>query len=712
MHNHALRRPLLYAALTATIIATSTAITAAPAIASGTSSITGHLTDPAGVPTAGAGVWATSLDALNQPVFTQTDGAGAYSFGSLDAGRYILSFRAAGSSFEQYAHQKLRFNDADPVSVAAGATAVVDEQLLATGRVAGTLRNADGSAAQAYVQAYTAEGQNYVGSTGVAPDGTFGLDLPSGAYKIQFYVRSSFYQWNGGKLTFDSAAPIQVTAGSTIPLTETVVQTGSIAGRLTNADGTPASGVGVAAERAEYDGIPTRSATTDIDGRYRMDDAVPGDWLVSFSGPRWISQYAHGTLDRDAAARIAVTSGQVSTVDEQFLPQGTVRIVAHDATSGAPLSHFCAYANANTNLSGCTDGTEIILADVPAVAWSFAVNINDHQHFEERDATVTVTGGQTTTIDVALRRGATLTVPMVKRADGTTAEGCAQAAKVGVQYPYFGGHPDYITSYACSDWFEPQIPGTVVLGPLDAGTYQLFADPRDDALGSQWVGATGGTGDRGAAAQVTLAEGDQVTVPVVRLDRAGTIRGKVTDLATGAPVAGVCVSVTARAPGFSGDGCPVATAGDGTYVMPGVGPYAWPVQFSSHDYQWRWSGNAVSRPEATPVTVRAGKNVTANAKMRTGGGTITGAFRDPAGHLLDGGVSAYNAVTGEAVSIGGQSYADTPYVLANLAPQQQVKLQWSTVDGHRGWVGGTSFASATPFQIKNNKTLTVNVTVS
>ncbi|MEV0130514.1 carboxypeptidase-like regulatory domain-containing protein [Dactylosporangium sp. NPDC050688] len=711
MRKHALRRSLLHAAMTATIVAMATAITAVPATASGTSSITGHLTDPAGAPVAGASVWATSIGSGSPPVFTQTDGAGAYSFGNLDAGSYVLSFRAAGGSFEQYAHQALTFYAADRIPVAAGATVVVDEQLLATGRIVGTLHNADGSAAQAFVQAYTAEGQNYVGSGGVAPDGTFGLDLPPGDYKIQFYVRYSFYQWNGGKLTFDSAAPIQVTAGSTIPLAETVVPTGSIAGRLTNADGTPAAGVGVFAERLEYDGIPSRNATTDADGRYRMDDVVTGDWIVGFSGPRWITQYAHGTLDRAAAAHIAVTGGQVSTVDEQFLPRGTLRIIAHDATSGAPLSHFCAYATTNTNLSGCADDTEIVLDDVSAGVWHLNVNIGDHQHFEERDATVTVVGGQTTTIDVALRRGATLTVPMVKRADGSTADGCATAARVGVQYPYFGDYPNFITPYTCSDWQSPQIPGTVILGPLDAGTYQVFADPRDDALGSQWVGATGGTGDRGAAAQITLVEGAQVTVPVVRLDQAGTIKGKVTDLTTGAPVQGVCVSVTAMTPGFSGDGCPVGTADDGTYVLPGVGPYAWPVQFTKNGYQWRWSGNAASRTDATPVTVRAGKNVTANYKLRTGGGTITGTFHDAAGHRLDGGVTAYNAVTGEAASIGAQAYDNVPYTLANLAPQQ-VKLHWSTGDGRHGWIGGTDFASASPLQVKNNKTLTVNITVS
>ena len=311
-----------------------------------------------------------------------------------------------------------------------------------------------------------------------------------------------------------------------------------------------------------------------------------------------------------------------------------------------------------------------------------------------------------------MRPGAAITVPMAKRAGGAAAEGCVQGGKVGVQYPYFGDHPNYFTSYTCSDWQSPQVPGTVILGPLEAGTYQLFADPSDDALGSQWVGATGGTGDRGAAAQITLAEGarsrsrscgstgrldpGQGDRPLHRRPRA--VRLRIGDRRW--PRASAATDARS------------ATADDGTYMLPGVGPYAWPVQFAKDGYQWRWSGNAVSRPEATPVTVRAGKNVTANIKVRTGGGTIAGTIHDAAGHRSTGVVTAYNAVTGEAASIGAQAVWQRAIHDANLAPQQQVKLQWSSGNGRYGWVGGTDFASATPLQVKNNKTLTVNITVS
>ncbi|MFG2037515.1 carboxypeptidase-like regulatory domain-containing protein [Dactylosporangium sp. NPDC048998] len=354
----------------------------------------------------------------------------------------------------------------------------------------------------------------------------------------------------------------------------------------------------------------------------------------------------------------------------------------------------------SSNLHGCADGAELVLTEVFAGAHVFSVNLGDRIHFDA-EVPATVAAGDNT-VDVALRRGATLTVSMVEGAGGAVADGCVDLAKLGETYGFSG-------NTNCSDWGST--PGTVVVGPLEAGTYQVFADPRDDALGMQWVGATGGTGDRDAALRVTVAAGDQATLPAVRFDRAGTIRGKVTDAATGAPVPWACVWVAAL-PTFFGDGCPAGTGEDGTYTIPGVGPYAWPVEFFKQGYQWRWSGNAVNRHEATPVTVRPGKSVAANIKLRAGGGTLTGTLRDASGHSVSGTVLVVDAVSGEAVQFGGYADgSDSPYTITNIAPQQ-VKIAYRAERGRRGWVGGTDLASAQVYQIKNNRTLTVNVTVA
>src|SRR3954453_19714618 len=81
------RRSLLFAAVIATTIA-GAAISLTPALAgTGTSTITGHLTDPSGKPAAGAFVWTQTPD-MSSSASTTTDAAGAYSIAHLPAGSY------------------------------------------------------------------------------------------------------------------------------------------------------------------------------------------------------------------------------------------------------------------------------------------------------------------------------------------------------------------------------------------------------------------------------------------------------------------------------------------------------------------------------------------------------------------------------------------------------------------------------------------------
>ncbi|WP_433050457.1 carboxypeptidase regulatory-like domain-containing protein [Dactylosporangium sp. CS-033363] len=707
MRQHALRRPLLPAALTVTIAAL-TLVPISPALAAtGTSTITGHLTDAAGHPAAGAFVWAQTND-MSSTGSATTDADGAYTIPNMAAADYRMSFRPDGGGFAQWAHQKTSYGWADPITVGAGATVVVDEQLLPTGFITGNLLNRDGTPATGSVTANSSPENFYIDSRSLQLDGTYRFELPVGAYKLQFGVQNAFSQWNGGALTFETAAPIQLAAGQTVELHDTVLPTGSIGGRLTNADGSPAAGASVSVRTQDYSLYSY--GTTDADGRYRIDNLLLAEYIVGFSGPNSVTQYAHGKLDPDAAQKFAVTDGRVTAVDEQFLPTGTVRFVAHDATSGAPISGFCAWYFGTSSFGNCADGTELVLNDVFIGQYNFDVNIDDRQHFNIPNAAVTVTAGQTTTYDAAMRRGASITARMVKRDGGAATDGCVQAARVGDVFSW--------SEYGfCSDWQPDPVTGSVVIGPLEPGAYSVIAKPRDTALGLQWLGNGGGTGDRDTAAQFTVAVGDNLQLPKVRFDKAGTIQGKVTDAATGAPLPYACVWVVALSSTFGGSGdCPVSAGADGTYTISGVGPYAWPVESAYGRYQWRWSGNAVDRHDAEKVTVKAGKTAKANLKMRTGGGTVTGIVRDANGHQADVLVTAFSSVTGEPVQFIGGRY--TPegqpagtYTIANIAPQN-VKLRWVTNDGRSGWIGGADFAHAQPVQIRNNKTTTVNITVS
>ena len=76
--------------------------------------------------------------------------------------------------------------------------------------------------------------------------------------------------------------------------------------------------------------------------------------------------------------------------------------------------------------------------------------------------------------------------------------------------------------------------GTLTVGGagafhLTAGTYNLFTWADDGVHGHQWVGTDGGTGAQAKGRLVTVRSGRTTAVPPVRLDRAGTITGMVTE---------------------------------------------------------------------------------------------------------------------------------------------------------------------------------------
>ena len=140
-------------------------------------------------------------------------------------------------------------------------------------------------------------------------------------------------------------------------------------------------------------------------------------------------------------------------------------------------------------------------------------------------------------------------------------------------------------------------------------------------------------------------------------------------------------------------------------------PYTWPVGFAKSFYQWRWTGNAVNRHEASTVTVVAGRNATANLKARRGGGTIAGTIRDSTGAPVLAYLRAVDALMGEPVAAAAHTNMDATYTLANIPPQQ-IKLYYVVADGRAGWLGGTSSsATARTYKIKNGQPTTITVTI-
>jgi hypothetical protein len=241
-----------------------------------------------------------------------------------------------------------------------------------------------------------------------------------------------------------------------------------------------------------------------------------------------------------------------------------------------------------------------------------------------------------------------------------------------------GGEPDG----PCSDRA-----GTVRIGHLAPGSYNLYAQPSGATYGAQWVSAYGGTGQRQAAASLRISAGSVITAPGVRLDPAGKITGQVTDATTGKPVAKVCAVPYARAASFlQAKTCTDAT---GHYTLDGLGPYLWPVEFVNLDlkHAWQWSGGAPD--SASAALERVGTTVDAQLQSSV---SIRGRVSVPAGNAAV--VYGYSAATGEHATRFARVRADGGFTLDGLS-RQAVKVA-VVLGGETRWYGGSSFASAVP----------------
>jgi hypothetical protein len=92
--------------------------------------------------------------------------------------------------------------------------------------------------------------------------------------------------------------------------------------------------------------------------------------------------------------------------------------------------------------------------------------------------------------------------------------------------------------------------GTLHIGPIDPGTFRLFVDVFEGPYGRQWVGFNGGTGRFDLARVVKAETGKVVTIPPIKLDRAGAVEGLITGSA-GQPVFAL-VQIGAQQPGIGG----------------------------------------------------------------------------------------------------------------------------------------------------------------
>jgi 5-hydroxyisourate hydrolase-like protein (transthyretin family) len=659
---------------------------ASPAQATGDGTITGQLTD-GGVAVSGGGAVYLYGDDVDHWDFSSLDGQGRYTFNAVPPGHYRVDFEAAGHP-SQWAYGKTSWSSADLVTVTSGGTTVVDDQLLPVGTITGRLVDRSGNPMPSvFVGAQSVDYTSY-GYASTGADGTFTMPVLPGRYTVRFEI-GSFGQYAYGTLDLNDATVFSVTAGSTVTVDDTLVAVGSVAGRLTDRSGAPASDVQVYVSNGQFFGY----AQTDADGRYRVDTVPAGsDYTVEFYDyERSIQQYAVGAVDISAATHYTVTEDNTTTVDDQLLPTGSVRLTAVDSRTGQPIQDF--WSNIGM-ASGETDTGELVLPAVQAGTYQIMAGATGYS-FD--GASVTVTADQQTDVTLVMKPRPRITATVVDAATGAPLAGvCIVPVRAdAVRMP--GG---------CGGVTGPDGKVTTWISQ-GAGTYQLMAWPAEAAgYGAQWLGPHGGTGDLRHASTFTVDAGDLVTPPVIRMDRAGVVTGQVFGPDGGALASGT-VRIAGEAVGMGGGLGAFDVDSTGHYRIDVLGPYQWPLLFDVVGQATQWSGGTANRNQADEVTVTSGHTTTYDYRLDAG---VTATVRStgPAG----GRVVAFNADTGDIV--GMWDAADlTAGASTPLIGGQEIRFAYYTADGSgtMRYVGGTDLASASTYEVPKKKDVTFELTL-
>ncbi|MEV4754079.1 carboxypeptidase-like regulatory domain-containing protein [Micromonospora sp. NPDC049559] len=655
------RRAVLAGATLAAVVLSG----APPAIAAGTGSIGGRITTSGGAP-ATAVVTAYTWDGWESAGSASTDPSGNYRIDGLATGSYLVEIKNSGGP-AQYYHRKTRIGEAESISVVGGASTTVDEQLLPTGVITGTLRDKGGQPMPYVpVKARPDDGDWQSGSTDA--EGRYRLEVFPGRHMVSFqpFWGATQEQYVPGKLDQASAGHFDVAAGGEVNVDDQALPTGSLSGSFTDLAGRPVANASVELSTAGGESS-WWDLSTDGNGAFNVPALLVGSYRIGFyRDGRY--QYYKGKVTPEAADPVEVRADEQTRISDAWLPTGSLRVVAVDAVTGAAVPNFCADIRCSNGTGSITFG-DLAQGSRP----EYLVYTSDGSYLSAFAPVAEIKADQTVEVVVRLQRAARIATTVVDRATGKPVPNVC-VVPLALSGPHLpDGYGD------CTD-----STGKLTIGALTAGSYNLFADPGEGSpYGRQWVGPAGGTGDQRAAVTVVAKAGATVTAPQVLLDKAGTVSGQVTDEATGAPVPNAIVSLLTNHPGSDG-GVRFSADVNGRYRATGLGPYEWPLLFGAPGFASEWSGGAASRYLATPTKVTAGATATRDASL-VRGVTVSGTIKDQDGALFESGwVTAHNPDTGDY--IGGGWMQDGRYAFPVL-PNQSIYLSYSVRQGTHQYDG-------------------------
>jgi hypothetical protein len=528
------------------------------------------------------------------------------------------------------------------------------------------------------------------------------LDVPMGPYKVKAGAPGYADQWAHNKSSEATAESLFMWSSMTTTADFRLYHApGVISGRITTASGSVVPGVDVRA-------VPDPSTYfyseffgyTDANGNYSIS-VPPGRYRLAFWARGYEWRWAQGQTDPALATVYDVADGGAVQVDDSFGPMGTVDVTMVDAVSGEPVLRGCATVALGGPAPACTTTGVIRLENI--MPGQMTVEVNPDVTHQSTYVGVDVVRGETTAVTVPLQRARSVLTSAVDARTGAPLAGvCVRTVAPGSPVSP-QGNPT-----ACSE-----ADGRIAwrIDPFMAETFDLLASTADGSYGTQWVGEIGGTGDRRRARTVVTSADGAVVLPAIRMDRPGTVAGKVTDKATGAPVAGTCAHPYATTRGYQPESGPHCTNAQGRYEIRGLGPYHWPIEFmASTPHALQWSGGASNRVDADHVKVVAGRTATANARLLPGA-TLAAQVNAANGTPTYGSVMLFNARSGDLLGITTTDFNGQTAGFGGLAPQQ-VKIAVGIPGAQGGcWYNRqTSFDTATRYTVPKGSTQTVVLT--
>ncbi|WP_189171007.1 hypothetical protein [Pilimelia anulata] len=387
---------------------------------------------------------------------------------------------------------------------------------------------------------------------------------------------------------------------------------------------------------------------------------------------------------------------------------GVLVVSAKEARTGEPVERFCATILAAENLTECTGSGALTIRGLPTGRALPVVVRPDGGRNLLADFVAPVIGAEQPTAAAAVfGLGGTIAARVTDRRTGEVY--ADDTSMLWIR-----------TVSADSTWAfvgltEGDDKGFIHSEPLPAGDYRIFvAMGPGGRLGSQWVGANGGSGREHQAATVTVGEDGETVAPAVLLDPAGTVHGKVLHPDGSPVVSGIAGYESYR---YNDQALLVDSIGaDGAFRSRNLGPYEWAIRFmpnaeTESSTPDQWVGGTIRERDATTVRVEPGVDKEQDFRLAAGT-TLEGKVSGPTGDNAKRYALLVDAR--EGVVAGSYVTGTEPTYSYHVIGGSDIKIRAATVENDDplgfGWHdNAASFDEATPIPVPASGKVTVDL---